>query len=70
MRRRKISAITPTDNTPMGDGLDRVLGVTSYFEPEQASIDNDRRWLILMSDGSRTPESSPIPWRSSTRTAG
>jgi hypothetical protein len=47
-----IAAVTPTDNTPMGDGLDWVLNpVTSYFNTDALSVAADRRWLILMSDG-------------------
>ncbi len=43
-----VAAVVPTNGTPMGDGLDRVLGsATSYFGPNTFN----RRWLILMSDG-------------------
>jgi len=43
-----VAAITPTNGTPMGDGLNRVLApATSYFGPDGFN----RRWLILMSDG-------------------
>lgn len=43
----KVSAIVPFNGTPMGDGLFRVLGPTSYFSNDKLN----RRWLILMSDG-------------------
>ena len=56
----KIAAVTPLDNTPMGDGMHRVMdAATSYFATDQNSIDNDRRWLILMSDGAQNQGSSP-----------
>ncbi|SCL34988.1 Peptidoglycan-binding (PGRP) domain of peptidoglycan hydrolases-containing protein [Micromonospora rhizosphaerae] len=42
-----ISQVEPFNSTPMGDGLNRVLGPPGYFSPQ---VDN-RRWLILMSDG-------------------
>ena len=41
------TALTPFNSTPMGDGLFRVLGPTSYFSTDQLN----RRWLLLMSDG-------------------
>ena len=42
----------PTNSTPMGDGIDRVLApATSYFATDAASVDGNRRWLLLMSDG-------------------
>ncbi len=57
---QKIAAITPLDNTPMGDGMHRVMDTaTSYFATDQNSIDNDRRWLILMSDGAQNQGSNP-----------
>ena len=47
-----IAAVTPTNSTPMGDGLDWVLNKnTSYFETDALPVAADRRWLILMSDG-------------------
>jgi hypothetical protein len=47
-----LAAIVPTDSTPMGDGLDHVLATaTSYFGTDALSVNADRRWLILMSDG-------------------
>ena len=47
-----VAAIVPTDSTPMGDGLDHVLAAaTSYFSTDALSVNADRRWLILMSDG-------------------
>ncbi|MGD0608924.1 MAG: vWA domain-containing protein, partial [Streptosporangiaceae bacterium] len=49
-----IKAVTPTDNTPLADGLDRVLtNATSYFSTDTLSVAADRRWLILMSDGAQ-----------------
>ncbi|MEV8509040.1 peptidoglycan-binding protein [Actinoplanes sp. NPDC051475] len=42
-----ISNVEPFNSTPMGDGLSRVLGPPGYFSQQ---VDN-RRWLILMSDG-------------------
>ncbi|MEV6871425.1 hypothetical protein [Amycolatopsis sp. NPDC051128] len=43
-----VSLIVPTNSTPMGDGLDRVLApATTYFGPNAFN----RRWLLLMSDG-------------------
>jgi Mg-chelatase subunit ChlD len=55
-----IAAITPLDNTPMGDGMHRVMDTaTSYFATDQPSIDNNLRWLILMSDGAQNQGSSP-----------
>ncbi|GIH14139.1 VWA domain-containing protein [Rugosimonospora africana] len=47
-----VAAIQPLGGTPMGDGLDRVLApATSYFGTDALSVNADRRWLILMSDG-------------------
>ncbi|HEY2669133.1 MAG TPA: hypothetical protein VGJ07_02025 [Rugosimonospora sp.] len=47
-----VAAIQPNGGTPMGDGLDRVLApATSYFGTDALSVNADRRWLILMSDG-------------------
>ena len=44
----------------MGDGMHRVMDTaTSYFATDQNSIDNDRRWLILMSDGAQNQGSNP-----------
>lgn len=43
-----VAGLTAVNGTPMGDGLDRVLGsATSYFGGDQGN----RRWLVLMSDG-------------------
>jgi len=62
-----IGAITPLDNTPMGDGMHRVMDkATSYFATDQPSIDNDRRWLILMSDGAQNQGSSPTDFTTPT----
>lgn len=47
-----VAAITPIDNTPMGDGIDRVFApATSYFRTDALSVSANRRWLLLMSDG-------------------
>jgi len=45
--KNKIEAVEPFNSTPMGDGLNRVLGPGGYFSDNK----NNRRWLILMSDG-------------------
>jgi hypothetical protein len=43
-----LTRLTATDNTPMGDGMDRVLNsATSYFGNDLGN----RRWIVLMSDG-------------------
>jgi hypothetical protein len=42
-----VSVIVPFNGTPMGDGLFRVLGPTSYF----SATKTNRRWLIMMTDG-------------------
>jgi hypothetical protein len=48
----KVAAINPAGGTPMGDGLDHILApATSYFGTDPLSLQADRRWLILMSDG-------------------
>ena len=55
-----IAAITPLNGTPMGDGMHRVMDTaTSYFATDSNSVDNDRRWLVLMSDGAQNQGSSP-----------
>jgi hypothetical protein len=55
-----VANITPLDNTPMGDGMHHVMDTaTSYFATDQNSVDNNRRWLILMSDGAQNSGSSP-----------
>ncbi|MFN2497148.1 MAG: hypothetical protein ABR608_14805 [Pseudonocardiaceae bacterium] len=46
-----VAAVLPAGGTPMGDGLHRVLGPTSYFGTDPLSVNANRRWLILMSDG-------------------
>jgi hypothetical protein len=62
-----ISAITPLNGTPMGDGMHRVMDkATSYFATDQSSIDNNRRWLILMSDGAQNQGSSPTDFTTPT----
>lgn len=49
-----IAAVTPTNSTPMGDGLEHVLNpVNHYFKTDDLSLAADRRWLILMSDGAQ-----------------
>jgi hypothetical protein len=51
----QIQAITPTDSTPMGDGLERVIAGTlssaAYFADDPVSRKTQRRMLVLMSDG-------------------
>ncbi len=42
-----VSQVEPFNSTPMGDGLHRVLGPAGYFSAQN----DNRRWLILMSDG-------------------
>jgi hypothetical protein len=62
-----ISAITPLNGTPMGDGMHRVMDTaTSYFATDQSSIDNNRRWLILMSDGAQNQGTSPTDFTTPT----
>jgi hypothetical protein len=51
-----IDAITPFDNTPLGDGISRVLApAISFFSTYSASgtpaQQVNRRWLLLFSDG-------------------
>ncbi len=48
-----VSAITPFfAGTPMGDGIDRVFApATSFFKTDATSINTNRRWLLLMTDG-------------------
>jgi hypothetical protein len=42
----------PVDSTPMGDGLDHILGsAPRYFKAEATERDANQRWLLLMSDG-------------------
>jgi hypothetical protein len=49
-----VAAIVPTNGTPMGDGIDRVFApATSYFNTDALSINADRRWLLLMTDGAQ-----------------
>ena len=62
-----VAAITPLDNTPMGDGMHHVMDTaTSYFATDQNSIDNNLRWLILMSDGAQNQGSSPTDFTTPT----
>lgn len=47
-----VAAVVPSGGTPMGDGLDRVLApATSFFGTDALSVNADRRWLVLLSDG-------------------
>jgi hypothetical protein len=47
-----ISNVTPGGWTPMGDGLNRVLTPgAGYFANDATSIDLNRRWILLMTDG-------------------
>ena len=55
-----VSAITPLNMTPMGSGLSRVLAATpGYFAADALSINANRRWLILMSDGAWNEGADP-----------
>jgi hypothetical protein len=48
----EITNIVPAGSTPMGDGIDRVMNVaTTYFLNDALSIDSNRRWMLLMTDG-------------------
>lgn len=47
-----VSGVVPSGGTPMGDGIDRVFATaTSYFAKDNLSINANRRWLLLMTDG-------------------
>jgi hypothetical protein len=47
-----VAGVTPAGGTPMGDGIDRVFApATSYFGTDALSINANRRWLLLMTDG-------------------
>ena len=47
-----VAGVVPFGGTPMGDGINRVFApATSYFGTDALSIDANRRWLLLMSDG-------------------
>ncbi len=50
--------------TPIGHGIGRVIGTTSgsfgYFEAAANSVNLNRRWLVLMSDGDHNC-SPPVP---------
>jgi hypothetical protein len=55
---------SPGDRTPIGHGIGRVMGTTAgsfgYFEAAAASLQFNRRWLVLMSDGAHNC-SPPVP---------
>ena len=47
-----VAGVTPVGGTPMGDGIDHVVApATSYFATDALSINANRRWLLLMTDG-------------------
>lgn len=47
-----INGVLPSGGTPMGDGLDHVVGPgNAYLTSDALSVAADRRWLLLMSDG-------------------
>ena len=47
-----VAAVTPFNGTPMGDGIDHVFSTpTSHFATDALSINANRRWLLLMTDG-------------------
>jgi hypothetical protein len=49
----KVGALVPVDSTPMDFGIQEVFSRVAprYFANDATSIANDRRWMLLMSDG-------------------
>lgn len=56
-----IDALQPVDSTPMDFGIQEVLNRTAprYFATDATSVANNRRWMLLMSDGAWNVGSDP-----------
>ncbi len=55
-----VSSVTPVGWTHMGDGINRVMTVgAGYFSNDPTAIANNRRWLLLMSDGASNRGKNP-----------
>jgi hypothetical protein len=59
----KLNATTPSNSTPMGDGIGHVIGTTSasfgYFNSDNPSQLYNQRWVVLMSDGDNNSGTQP-----------
>jgi len=56
-----VDSMTPTDNTPMDFAIQEVLSRVAprYFATDATSKANNRRWMLLMSDGKWNVGSDP-----------
>jgi len=59
----ELNATTPSNSTPMGDGIGHVIGTTSasfgYFNSDTPSKLYNQRWVLLMSDGDNNSGTQP-----------
>jgi len=58
-----LKATTPSGGTPMGAGIEHVLGsvagASNFYNMDAASLTNNRRWMVFMSDGAHNSGVDP-----------